>query len=63
MDRYDKLRKKARNQLLEQYAENNPDASLSEIGLVFNVSKQRVSELLEIALKRKELNKEVTTVP
>lgn len=40
--------KKDRNRMLEKYAESHPNASLKEIGIIFNISKQRVHELLKI---------------
>jgi len=52
MDKYDRLRKLERNQWLEQYAQDHPNATLEEIGVVFNISKQRVWELLKLAQKR-----------
>ena len=60
MDRYEKLRKSARNRALEEYAETHPEASLRDIGDQFNMSKQRAGELLKIARERK--NKEAATV-
>ena len=52
MDRYDKLRKKDRNQMLEGYAREHPEASLGNIGKIFGISKQRVHELLKLAEER-----------
>ncbi len=60
MDKYEKLRNTDRNKLLEDYAAEHPEASLSEIGKVFRITKQRVGELLKIARERK--NKEAATV-
>lgn len=55
MAKYDSVRKTERNQLLLKYREEHPDASLAEIGRLFNISKQRVSEIL-----KKEENKVAT---
>jgi len=59
MDRYDKIRKNDRNQMLEEYADNHPEATYTKIGELFGISKQRVSELLKIAKERK--NKKAVT--
>ncbi len=59
MDRYEKLRKTARNRALEQYAKDHPEDSLREIGNEFNITKQRAGELLKIARERE--NKEAAT--
>ena len=47
MARYDSVRKTERNRLLLEYRKANPEASLAEIGRLFNISKQRVSEILQ----------------
>ena len=52
-DRYEKLRKSARNKALFQFALDNPDKTYEEIGNQFNITKQRVSELFKIEEKRK----------
>lgn len=46
MARYDSLRKLERNKALKEYAENNPDLSMKEIGKVFGISESRVWRLL-----------------
>ena len=48
MVRYDSVRKTERNQLLLEYRKGHPNASLAEIGQLFNISKQRVSEILKM---------------
>ena len=53
MPKYDSMRKLDRNQVLEEYADQHPDATLEQIGKVFNISKQRVHELLKAATERK----------
>jgi len=47
MAKYDSMRKVERNRLLVEYRQDHPDASLSEIGEVFNISYQRVWEILK----------------
>jgi len=49
MARYDKKRKTQRDLEVLKYRSNNPDASLEEIGAVFGVSKQRISQILRAA--------------
>ena len=56
-DRYEKLRKTARNTALLKYREDNPESTLEEIGNEFNITKQRVSELLNIMIKKKAMER------
>ena len=53
MARYDRMRKLERNKLLRKYQQEHPDASMREIGQVFNISPQRVHQLLKNSQKRK----------
>jgi DNA-directed RNA polymerase sigma subunit (sigma70/sigma32) len=53
MAKYDSLRKLERNRLLLEYREKHPEASIQEIGNVFNISKERARQLLKP--KRAEL--------
>jgi predicted transcriptional regulator len=53
-DPYAKLRKTERNGMLFQLVEEHPNLTLKEIGRVFNISKQRVSELLKIERLKNE---------
>ena len=46
MPKYDSLRKLERNRLLVDYFSNHPELSLSEVGLVFGVSGQRVLQIV-----------------
>lgn len=46
MAKYDTMRKIERNKALAEYAENHPDLSQKEIGIVFDISPSRVSKLL-----------------
>ena len=63
IDRHKKLRKTARNQMLFEYARTHPDDSLSDIGAVFNITRQRVWELLQTEQKRNQATAEqLTTV-
>jgi len=39
--------KKRRNRELIAYRKNHPDLSLAEIGEIFGITKQRVSEILK----------------
>ena len=47
MAKYDSLRKLERNRLLVEYYQSHPEASLREIGELFNISPQRVWELVK----------------
>lgn len=47
MAKYDSNRKIHRNKLLVEYVQQNPELSLQEVGMVFNISRQRVSEILQ----------------
>jgi predicted transcriptional regulator len=51
MAKYDSIRKNARNQLLILYQQGHPDASLKEIGAMFNISPQRVWEIIQLYKK------------
>jgi len=44
--RNDGKEKQARNQLLRQYAKGNPELSYTQIGAIFNITKQRVEKIL-----------------
>jgi len=46
MARYDSNTKTQRNQALVDYAGAHPDLAMKEIALVFNISKQRVFQIL-----------------
>ncbi len=52
MDRWDKLRKKPRNKLLNQMIDDHPEMTFEQIGNEFNITKQRVSELRQIELAK-----------
>ena len=54
-DPYAKLRKTDRNRILVQFVEEHPNLTLQEIGRVFNISKQRVWELLQIERGKNKL--------
>lgn len=56
MAKYDILRKLKRNRLLVEYHQAHPEASLSEIGQVFNISYQRVWEILKQEEKNQAAN-------
>ena len=58
MAKYDSMRKLERNRHLVEYRNLHPDASLKELGQVFNISPQRVWELLQ-----KEENKATEVTP
>jgi hypothetical protein len=45
MARYDNLRKPERNQAVKDYANAHPDQSAAEIGMAFNISRQRVLQI------------------
>ena len=47
MAKYDKLRKLDRNRLLIEYYQAHRNLSLREIGAVFNISAQRVWEIIK----------------
>jgi len=49
--KYDNLRKLKRNQAVVDMRESHPDLSLEEIAEVFNISKQRIYEILAAAKK------------
>ena len=53
-DPYAKLRKTERNRMLVRFVEEHPNLTLEEIGRVFNISKQRVWELLQIERLKNE---------
>lgn len=46
MARYDSLRKLERNKALKEYAKNNPDLAMREVGQVFGISESRVWRIL-----------------
>ena len=54
MAKHDSLRKLERNRLLLDYCERHPDSSLSEIGDVFGISKQRVAEIKKVDAERRK---------
>ena len=58
MAKYDILRKLERNRLLVQYRQAHPELSLQEIGAVFNITRERVSQILKA-----EKNKQPTSSP
>lgn len=45
--KYDSLRKIRRNKALYQYFHTHPEMSLAEVGKIFNMSRQRVWEILK----------------
>ena len=47
MARYDSVRKINRNKMIIQFREDNPELSLKEIAESFNVSRQRVFQILK----------------
>ncbi len=47
MAKYDSMRKLERNRLLVEYYQAHPEATLREIGKVFNISPQRVCQILK----------------
>ena len=47
-DRWESQRKTARNEALYRYAEEHPQATFEEIGMRFNISKQRAHEIYKI---------------
>jgi len=55
MARFDSMRKLERNRLLLQYVREHPDLSQGEIGKVFNISRQRVCEILQNDKKKLQL--------
>ena len=57
MAKYDSLRKLKRNRMLVEYCQAHPEASLSEIGQLFNISHQRVWELLKLEGKKEQAAK------
>ena len=61
-DRYAGQRKTARNEALHKYAQEHPDVTYEEIGKQFNISKQRVSELIKNEEKKKTTEAEATVV-
>jgi len=56
MARYDSLRKIKRNKTLKEYAKNNPDLSMKEIGQVFGISGSRVWRIINGHKKLAPLN-------
>jgi len=52
MAKYDSMRKLRRNEMLVEYRQAHPEASLSEIGQLFNISHQRVWEILKLEEKK-----------
>jgi len=44
--KYESVTKRARNELLKEYWLQHPELSLREIGLIFGISKQRVSKII-----------------
>ncbi len=50
--KYERVTKVKRNQQLWEYVQQHPELSLTEIGEIFRISRQRVAQLL----KRKQLN-------
>ena len=54
MAKYDTMRKLERNQALREYAASHPDASLKEIGEIFNIDPSRVWRILHNNRKRGE---------
>lgn len=61
-DKYDRLRKLARNKRLNNYMDENPGASLERVGKRFSISKQRVHQLRRVELKRREKEKAAAPV-
>lgn len=53
-DRYLNQRKTDRNLLLEQYAKEHPEASYSDIGKMFSITKQRVQQILKAAEEKEK---------
>ena len=47
MAKYDSVTKTKRNLQLLEYANKNPELSMTEIGEVFRISRQRVSKILK----------------
>jgi len=45
--KYGGMTKTARNQAVKDYHEAHPEFSLKEIGQVFRISKQRVSQIIK----------------
>lgn len=60
MAKYDSMRKLERNQAVREYRHNHPEASLAEIGKVFDITRQRVWEILQN--NKDEQATEVTSV-
>ena len=46
MAKYDKLRKPDRDKAVIRYAKKHPNLSQEEVGRIFNVCQQRVSQIL-----------------
>ncbi len=59
MAKYDSLRKLQRDQLLIDFTKQHPELSMEEIGAAFNISRQRVSEILSKARRMEQTLKEV----
>ena len=53
MAKYDSMRKLERNALLFDYAREHPGLSLSELADMFNISPQRVHQILQVEEKRR----------
>ena len=47
MAKYDSVTKTKRNQQLQEYARNHLELSQAEIGEIFRISRQRVSQILK----------------
>ena len=45
--RYEAVTKTKRNEAVKQYKDANPDLSLKEIGGIFQISKQRVAQIIK----------------
>ena len=45
--KYEAVTKRARNELLYGYWLQHPELSLKEIGVIFGISKQRVSKIIK----------------
>ncbi len=45
--KYDSVTKRDRNRTVAEFHKNNPNLSMAEIGKMFGISKQRVSQIVK----------------
>lgn len=59
MAKYDSMRKLERNRLLVEYRQAHPELSLDEIADVFNITRERVRQILEANKKNQSTERKL----